>query len=158
MGASWRGAVGLDGDVIRSGLIAGAGFLVSMAIDLAIVKNKADDLVLLGGLTPLPERHWRLAGAVMHFVNSVIVALAFDRLRSHLSWIGNRQLRGLFFLQIENLLLYPLLLLIEPLHPARRAGKLANFRDPVVFLQEIFRHPIFGLVLGTLLDREGAEN
>lgn len=154
MGGSWRSVTGIDRRVVVSGLVAGAGFLAAMALDLRVVKNKADDLVLLGGMLPIPERHWRPAGAVMHFSNSVIVALAFDRLSSHLPSTGNHWLRGLCFLQIENLLLYPFLLAIEPHHPARRAGRLADFREPVVFVQEVFRHATYGLILGALLDRD----
>lgn len=155
MGGSQRASLfSIQPRVVASGLISGAGFLAAMLADLAVANNQADDLVLLGGTAPVDPKRWRLIGVLLHFGNSVALAAAFVRLRSYLPGGGNRYLRGLIFIQIENLLLYPLVLIIGRYHPARRDGRLADFWSPVVFLQEVFRHAVFGLLLGALLDRD----
>lgn len=146
--------LGIDTNVVVSGLVAGAGFLVAMAADLAVVKNQADDLILLGGMAPVEPKYWRPLGVFLHFGNSVALALAFNRLWRPRVLVNHRYLSGLAFIQVENALLYPLVLLIGRFHPARRAGKLANFWNPVVFLQEVSRHAVYGLLLGIVLDRD----
>ena len=66
---------------------------------------------------------------------------------------GPLWVRGLLFGQAENLVLWPVIVVLDRLHPAIRQGALPRFNRPVVFLQEVFRHVVYGVTLGLVYDR-----
>lgn len=141
--------------LIGAGLAAGVAYLGAMALDLALVRNRTNDLRLLAGMVPGGERRWPLLGSALHLVNSVALAAVYDSLRERLP--GSGWSRGLLFAQIENLVLYPLVLAIGRFHPAMKAGRLDSFAHPVPFIQEVVRHAAYGAVLGHLLERADTE-
>ena len=53
--------------------------------------------------------------------------------------------------QAENLALWPLILLIDRVHPAIRRGALAPLNRPAYFAQAVLRHAALGVVLGLVL-------
>jgi hypothetical protein len=134
--------------MVRNGLLAGAAYLAAQAIDRAITGNRLDDTVLLGAMAPVPDNLARPAGLVMHFGNSVVASAAYELVaRERLA--GPGWLRGAVFLTIENLALYPLVLL-ERRHPAIQSGQLDSYRSWTAFAQQVWRHLAFGIVLGIL--------
>lgn len=140
------------GEVLRHGLAAGlAGglaFLLEMALDIRVTGEPTNDLRMLAGLVPGGERHWRWLGAAIHFGNSIALATVFVRARHRIP--GPGWLQGLLFTQAENLVLWPLVMGIDRVHPAIRAGRLSRFARPLPFAQEALRHAAYGLVMGAV--------
>ncbi len=140
--------------IVAAGIAAGAAFLGAQALDLAVVRNKVDDRVLLGRLAPGAKPSQAIAiGAAMHIVNSVVFSAVFrlvirDRLR------GPMWARGVTFALLENTLLYPLAIL-EDFHPALRDGQMDSYQSGTAFAQETWRHVVLGAVLGVLTPKKG---
>jgi len=112
-----------------------------------VFRTDYSDVRLLGA--PLSRRHWRAAGAVVHLANGAAAGLLFHRL-------GLRGWRaGIVAAQVENVLLWPGMAVVDRLHPDRRSGAwppLMGSRR--VFAQEVVVHALFGAVLGALV-RDG---
>lgn len=136
-----------------AGVASGAAYLAAQAIDIAATGNRIDDRVLAGALVPVGRTDARSVGTVMHGVNSVAFAAVF-RLIGRDLLAGPMWLRGLVFALIETIALYPLSI-FEPYHPAVRDGRLASYRTPVAFAQQVWRHVVFGIVLGILTPKRG---
>jgi hypothetical protein len=103
------------------------------------------DVRLLGGLLTCGAGRWRAAGIAAHLVNGAAFGAAFERTGAR----GWRQ--GLAAAQAENLVLWPVMALVDRMHPDRRTGRwprlLGNRR---VFAYEAAVHALFGAVLGAL--------
>lgn len=137
----------LSGIVVR-GVLAGASYLAALEIDLRVTRNNVDDRVMLGGIAPISARSARRAGIAIHLGNSIAMSAVYSLLiRQRLN--GPGWWRGLVFANLENTLLYPLALL-EDYHPAIRDGRLDSYQSTTAFLQEVWRHCVFGIVLGHL--------
>jgi hypothetical protein len=135
---------------IGAGLGAGAAYLVAQEIDRRITNPRSNDLILVGGLVTCRPELWRPLGLLNHMLASVTFAFFFE-------WIvaprlfGPYWLRGMLTFQAENASFWPLVLLIDRLHPAVKTGDMARLNQPVYFAQEVWRHLAFGIVLGALL-------
>jgi hypothetical protein len=84
----------------------------------------------------------------MHLANGAMFGLAFDRLG--LRGAG----RGAVAAEAENALLWPLVGVIDRIHPDVRSGAwppLARSRSE--FAQEVVGHAVFGTVMGALIPR-----
>lgn len=106
------------------------------------------DVRLLGALLTGGGRRWRAAGLGAHVVNGALFGAAFARVGAQ----GWRQ--GLAAAQAENLALWPVMALLDRIHPDRRSGAwppLAGHRR--VFAYELAVHALFGVVLGVLSGR-----
>jgi hypothetical protein len=139
--------------VVGAGLAAGLAYLAAQEVDRRIVNPRSNDLILVGGLVTRRPSLWRPVGLLNHLLASVTFAMLFNwlvapRLR------GPYWLRGLLAFQTENATLWPLVLLIDGVHPAVKTGDMASLNRPVYFVQAVWRHLIFGLVLGALLTPE----
>jgi len=66
---------------------------------------------------------------------------------------GPGWLAGALFALAENLVLWPVILVLDRVHPEIRAGRLERFNQPLPFLQEVWRHVAYGVTLGLLVDR-----
>jgi hypothetical protein len=102
---------------------------------------------LLGGLVA-PRGPWREIGLGMHLANGAMFGLAFDRLG--LRGAGS----GAVAAEAENALLWPLVGVIDRIHPDVRSGAwppLARSRSE--FAQEVLGHAVFGSVMGALSPR-----
>lgn len=131
-----------------AGFVGAIAFLIAMAIDLALVRNRTNDLRLLAGLIPGGSEQWSILGTTMHLLNGAALGILFTRVQHRLP--GRPIVRGLTFAWLENCLLWPLVVLLDRLHPDIRAGRLERFNRPVPFLQELWRHAAYGLALGWL--------
>jgi len=133
-----------------AGLAGGTAFAAVMKLDIALSGKRVDDFQLLAGFGPL-RHNWQVAGAIIHAINSAslgtLYALASDRLP------GPGWRRGLTFALVENTLLWPIIMLLDRVHPAIKAGELPTYNRPWPFLAENLRHAAFGVVLGTLYER-----
>lgn len=102
------------------------------------------DVRMLGGLLTRGSG-WRPAGFVAHVANGALFGAAFARAGGR----GWRQ--GLAAAQVENVLLWPAMGVVDRLHPDRQSGAwpplLTNAR---VFGYEAAVHALFGVVLGAL--------
>jgi hypothetical protein len=106
------------------------------------------DIRLLGALVTRDGRRWRAVGLGAHLVNGALFGAAFARAGAR----GWRQ--GLVAAQAENVVLWPVMALLDRIHPDRRSGAwppLAGNRR--VFAYEAAVHALFGVVLGALSGR-----
>jgi hypothetical protein len=137
-----------------AGVVAGLAYLAAQALDLRLLRTRADDLAIHGRPLSADPRRWRAAGAVLHLGFGAVLGAVYAgwprrRLTTYLPpWVA-----GIVFLQAENAVLYPLLLPLHRLHPAWREGLLESYFRPRTAGQQVWRHLVFGAVLGALLGR-----
>src|SRR5687767_588921 len=131
---------------VPAGLAAAAAWAAAEPLAAKVFRPPAgySDVRMLGGLLTRGSR-WRAAGLGAHLVNGALFGAAFSRAGGR----GWRQ--GLAAAQVENLLLWPAMAVVDRLHPDRRSGMwpplLTNAR---VFGYEVAVHALFGVVLGAL--------
>jgi hypothetical protein len=136
------------GRTVRAGL-AGAAAAASWAAAEPLLARATGgyhrQARLIGGLVA-PRGPWRAAGLAVHLANGAAFGIAFDRL-------GGRGLRqGVLAAEAENALLWPLVFVLDRIHPDVRSGAwppLARSRPAAA--QEVLGHAVFGAVLGALL-------
>ena len=131
--------------------VAGAlAYLAEQQLDRRVANPRSDDLVLLGGMVTSRPAAWRPLGLVMHLLAGATFGIVFEAVVAPLLR-GPYWLRGVVMGQVENLALWPLILIIERVHPAIRNGSLAPMNRPVYFAQAVLRHVALGAVLGLVL-------
>lgn len=147
---------GVLGAGILGGLAGGAAFAAVMKLDIALSGERNDDFQLLGGFGPLRDR-WRVTGPIVHAFNSASLGCVYALVSDRLSGPGWR--RGLTFAIIENTLLWPIIIVLDRVHPAIASGEMPTFNRPWPFVAENLRHAAYGVVLGTVYERNlrGAE-
>ncbi|HYY34134.1 MAG TPA: hypothetical protein VE693_11235 [Gaiellaceae bacterium] len=131
---------------MRRGILAGA---ISAAVWAAaepalgrVFRTPYSDVRLLGGLTGRRSR----GGLALHVVNGAVFGAVFERTG------GRGVLRGVLAAEAENLLLWPLMAVIDRVHPERRAGAWPPlFGNARVFAYEATVHALFGALLGSLV-------
>lgn len=129
-----------------AGLIAGAAFLLAMALDIALTRYRSNDLRLLSGIVPGFGRLWPVLGTVIHLVNGAALGAVYAHIEDRFS--GPGWFKGIAFGLVENALLWPVIVMLDRVHPDIRAGTLPKFNRATPFLQEVFRHVVYGAVLG----------
>jgi hypothetical protein len=93
-----------------------------------------------------PERYWLPAGLGIHMLNGAAFGVLFDRLG------GRGIVPAVAAAQIENACLWPVLLVVDALHPDVSDGTWPELaRDRSVLVHEVAGHALFGVVLGVLL-------
>jgi hypothetical protein len=103
------------------------------------------DVRLLGPLLTGDGRRWRAAGLAAHLANGALFGAAFARAGAR----GWRQ--GLAAAQAENLALWPIMAVLDRVHPDRRSGAWPPLvRNRRVFAYEVAVHALFGVTLGAL--------
>jgi len=151
------GSGGAAGEAVAgagAGLVAGLAYLAAQALDLRLLRTRADDLAIHGRLLSADPRRWRPAGALLHLgFGAVLGAVYAGRPRRRLTGHLPPWAAGVAFLQLENAVLYPLLLPLQRLHPAWSTGLLESYYRPATAAQQVWRHLVFGAVLGALLGR-----
>jgi hypothetical protein len=110
------------------------------------------DVRVLGGLLAGRRRAWRVLGLSAHLVTGALFGVAFVQAGGR----GWRQ--GLAAAELENVLLWPSMAVVDRVHPDRRNGGwpplLLHGR---AFAHELCVHAVFGLVLGALAgDRQSS--
>jgi len=137
-------------DEAQRGAVAGAigavGFMFAMAIDLAVTRQKTNDLRLLSGMVPGGRHLWPFIGSISHVTNGVALGALFSRVHHGLP--GPTWVRGLIFAQVENLLLWPIIIVLDHIHPGIKRGDLEKYNRPGPFFIEVLRHAVFGAVMG----------
>jgi hypothetical protein len=131
---------------IVAGLVAGAAFMVAMLFDILVTRYRSNDLRLLSGMVPGMGRFWPIVGTGMHMFNGALLGAVYAHLE-HL-FPGPGWLKGTIFALVENMTLWPIITVLDRIHPEIRAGRLPEFNRRVPFLQEVFRHVVYGAVLG----------
>lgn len=131
------------------GGLAGTAYLAEQALDMRLAPNRYDDLVLWGGFLSHRPMRQRLLGAAMHYSLSVVLAATYTAARPILPR-GPEWLRGVLFVQAENALLYPMVPVLDAVHPLIRSGALPRLLTWRYFWVEIARHAAFGAALGAL--------
>lgn len=137
---------------IRAGLAGGAAFAIVMKLDMKLSGQPVDDFLLLAGFGPW-RTQWRTIGPIVHSVNSVALGALYALVSARLR--GPGWLRGMTFALVENAALWPILVLLDRVHPAIRSGELPEYNHPWPFLAEALRHAAYGLVLGAVYERLG---
>jgi len=133
-----------------AGLAGGAAFTATLEADLRITGNNVDDFILLGRPFVQNRKHARIAGAAIHVVNSVGLACLYAMLEQRLP--GPPWLKGTLFANVENVMLYPALML-EEFHPAIQDGQVDSYFTWPSFWQSVLRHVAYGLIVGVIYAR-----
>ena len=132
----------------RAGAIASAAYAAEMLGDLRILRYDFNDFTLLGRPFSKNRSVWLPIGAAIHMFNGTALGLVYGWVHQFLR--GPGWFRGLCFAQTENLVLWPLMLVVDRFHPARREGQLAAGWSKRAFLVGVLRHAAYGVTLGAL--------
>ena len=149
---------GVELERIANGALAGAvGAAVWAAqqpLDKHLFASDYDDVELLGKLVTR-DSSWPLAGVALHLYNGMVFGAVYSQIRAFLP--GAAPVRGVLAALAEHLAMWPLGRVADRYHPAR--GELPRmWGNRRVFLQETWRHVLFGIVLGELERRLNAED
>lgn len=131
-----------------AGAVATVVMTLEQPLDKRLFNSKYDDVEILGKLFTRGN-YWRPIGFALHVQNGAIFGVAYTRLKSSLP--GPAVLRGLLVGLVEHVAAWPLTVVFDRYHPARKElPKLAA--NPRAFGQATIRHAVFGVVLGLLED------
>ncbi len=102
--------------------------------------------VRLLGRSVTRGRLWPVVGLAVHIGNGAAFGWAFERL-------GGRGVKqGVIAAELENLLLWPAMAIVDRVHPERRRGDWPKLvTDPRTFGLEVTTHALFGATLGALV-------
>jgi hypothetical protein len=133
---------------VLSGVAGSVAYALEMGLDLCLLRPGFNDFTLLGRPLSRDPRAWPALGAGVHLLNGAAMGVLYARVRRFLP--GPGWLRGLLFAQAENLLLWPLMPLVDRCHPARREGMLAPAWSRTSFVAAVLRHAAYGVSVGVL--------
>ena len=134
-----------------AGAVATVVMTLEQPLDQRLFDSEYDDVEVLGRLVTRSD-DWRPIGFALHVQNGAMLGAAYTRLKPSLP--GSAVLRGLLAALVEHVAAWPLTVLFDRYHPARKElPKLAANRR--AFGQATIRHAVFGISLGLL---EGALN
>jgi hypothetical protein len=142
---SWR--INLPSAIFAGGA-ASAVYAGEMYLDIALTGNPLDDLQLLEGALRGRKARFPVLGMLVHLLNGSALGIVYAVVRPLLpvpNW-----LKGALFALLFVLGVWPLIPLLDRIHPLIKRGELPKFNTPIAFGQNIARHLIFGLVLGLL--------
>jgi hypothetical protein len=127
-------------------MTAAATWAAAEPLAQRVFRTPYSDVRALGA--PFSKRHWRAAGLAIHLANGAAAGLAFERLGLR-GWKA-----GVLAFEAETVATWPLMTLVDRLHPDSRSGAWPPFRrNGRVFAQELAVHAVFGAVLGSLVRR-----
>jgi hypothetical protein len=136
-----------------SGAIAAAVWGLQQPLDKLVFSSRYDDIELLGKAVT-PADGWLPIGFGIHMANGALFGAMYANVAPALPLPP--VLRGPCAGFAEHVVLWPLVGVTDRLHPARgELPKLSGNRP--AFLQALWRHLLFGLVLGELERRINAE-
>jgi hypothetical protein len=128
-----------------SGAVAAAIWAAQQPLDKRVFASRYDDVELLG--RAVTSRRWYPVGFAMHVGNGALFGAVYANVQDVLPLPA--ALRGPAVGLFEHFALWPLGRVTDRLHPAReQLPHLTGNR--AAFLQAIWRHLLFGLVLGEL--------
>jgi hypothetical protein len=130
-------------------LASGNAYLAAAWLDSKLSSHPFNDLKLVGQIFTTRSPFWIFMGLLNHYGFSVVVAYVYARW-TYSRLPGPGWLRGLLFLQLENTLLYPVALLLEPVHAGIRSGQLPTLFSWKTFWGQVVRHVAYGVTLGAM--------
>src|SRR3954451_1409843 len=131
-----------------AGAVATVVMTLEQPLDKRLFDSEYDDVEVLGKLVTRGD-HWRAIGFALHVQNGAFLGAAYARLKPSLP--GSAVLPGLLAALVEHVAAWPLTVIFDRYHPARKElPKLAANRR--AFAQATIRHAVFGIVLGLLED------
>jgi hypothetical protein len=133
----------------NAGVAAALAYLAEQELDRRLLNPRSDDLLLLGGLVTSNAPIRRPLGLAMHLVAGALFGVAFTRVAAP-RLPGPEWLRGVMAAQLENAALWPIVMLLDRVHPAVRRGDLARLNRPSYFFQQVLRHLALGATVGLL--------
>ena len=129
-----------------AGAVATVVMTLEQPLDKRLFDSRYDDVEILGKLVTRGD-DWQPIGFALHVQNGAILGAGYARLKPSLP--GPAVLSGLLAGLIEHAATWPLTVLVDRYHPARKElPKLAT--NPRAFGQATIRHAVFGFVLGLL--------
>lgn len=130
-----------------AGALAAAVWVAAEPLGQRVFRTPYSDVRLLGALLTR-EQYWRAVGVAVHIANGAAFGAAFGRIGGH----GWKQ--GLVAAELENLLLWPAMFVVDRIHPDRRSGAWPPlFASLRVFAYEATMHGLFGVVLGLIIEQ-----
>jgi hypothetical protein len=136
-----------------AGALAASVWAAQMPLDKRAFGADLDDVEILGrALTA--SRAWPVVGWALHVQNGALFGAAYANLapRTPLpSWA-----RGPAAALAENFATWPLMAVVDRLHPARKSRP-ALLSSPRALAQSTWRHLLFGVLLGELERRLNTE-
>ena len=135
-----------------SGALAAAVWAAEQPLDKLLLDSSYDDVELLGRAV-IGGDAWYPAGLAMHLGNGALFGAVYSNVAPVLPLPP--ALRGPVAALSEHVALWPLTMLSDRLHPARkRLPQLSGNRR--AFAQATIRHLLFGVILGELERRLNA--
>jgi hypothetical protein len=129
-----------------AGAVATVVMTLEQPLDKRVFDSEYDDVEILGKLVTRGG-HWRPIGWALHVQNGAMFGAAYARLKPSLP--GPAVIRGLLVGLIEHVATWPMTVLVDRYHPARKElPKLGA--NPRAFGQATIRHAVFGIVLALL--------
>jgi hypothetical protein len=130
-----------------AGVVAAAAWAAGEPVFKRIFGTSFSDVRLVGRVATR-GRAWPAAGLAIHLANGAVFGAVFEKA----GLTGVRA--GVVTAQIENLVLWPAMAIVDRIHPDRRDGtwpRLLTSRR--IAAQEVAAHALFGVVLGALTRR-----
>jgi hypothetical protein len=135
------------------GAVAAAAWALQQPLDKLVFGSRYDDVELLGKAVTRGDG-WYPAGLALHLQNGAVFGAAYANLAPLLPLPP--QVRGPVVALVQNAVFWPLGALADRVHPARH--ELPAFGgNRRALAQSIWRHLLFGAVLGELERRLNAE-
>jgi hypothetical protein len=129
-----------------AGAVAAGVWALQQPLDRKVFGVPYDDTELLGKLVTR-GRAWPAAGAALHLLNGAAFGAVFSQVAPRLP--GPRWAAGPAVALAEHLATWPLTIVADRHHPAK--GDLPQLASsPRAFAQALWRHLLFGAVLGEL--------
>ena len=135
--------------VVPAALAAGSAYLASMWLDNRLSSHPFNDLKLVGQIPTTKSPLWQILGVGGHYGFSVVMGYLYARY-AYPRLPGPGWLRGFLFLQVENALLYPAAIPLEPRHTGMQSGQVPTLFSVKSFKGQLLRHVSFGVTLGLL--------
>lgn len=132
---------------LAAALAAGTAYQLTAWADSELSSHPFNDLKLVGQVLTTRSPTWIVLGLAGHYTLSIIMSMLYAGWA--MKWLpGPGWLKGALFLQLENALLYPGAVFIEPIHAGMRSGQVPTVLSWKSFWGQVLRHLVFGLVLG----------
>ena len=129
-----------------AGTVAAAVWALQQPLDRKVFGVPYDDTELLGKLVTR-GRAWPLAGLALHLANGATLGAVYAQAAPRLplpAWA-----RGPAVAAVEHLATWPLTAVVERVHPARDELPVLS-GSARAFAQSLWRHVLFGAVMGEL--------
>ncbi|HTG41583.1 MAG TPA: hypothetical protein VK697_08205 [Methylomirabilota bacterium] len=127
-----------------AGAVAAAVWVAAEPIGQRVFRTSYSDVRLLGALLT-SSGPWRRVGIVVHLANGALFGAIFGRMG------GGGWRQGLISAELENLVLWPTMAVVDRIHSDRRSGSWQPLVSSArVFAYEVTMHALFGVVLGLL--------